>query len=183
MSYFKSNPGARRAYRARWAAAWQKMLATGAVSPDEEDAERKRVLQEAAKVSSSEKLTRPGYEAVMLHLGTILGEEKGDKVFRNPWRATRIAKIEHIAKELRPEDPESYIIGVLDDMGVMRDPAKWRTGLIDDYLHNTMLTMIAQQRRERARAAEAGGQRSEVGGRRSVTPAAPTARKEKGARA
>lgn len=181
MSYFKSNPGARRAYRARWAAAWQKMLETGAASPDEEDSTRREILMAEAGVDSSAKLTMAGYTKVMLHLGMICGEVENK--IRNPWRATRIAKIEHIAKELRPEDPESYIIGVLDDMGVMRDPAKWRTGLIDDYLHNTMLTMIAQQRRERAREAAAEDRRSEVGGRRSVTPAAPTSRKEKGARA
>lgn len=146
MSYFNQNPGARRAYRARWAEAWRKMVSTGAASPDEEEETRRQILREAAGVDSSSKLTAKGHTAVMMHLGAILGER--EQGLRNPWRARRIAKIEAIAKELRPEDPESYVAGVLDGMGLVNDPAKWRTALTDDYLHMLMLTMVTQQRRE-----------------------------------
>lgn len=144
--YFLINPGANRAYRARWAEAWAKMLQTGAASPEEEEEIRKEILLKEGGVHSSRDLDEAGYDRVMMHLGMILGES--EKGLKNPWRAKRIRKIELIAQDLRPEDPESYILGVLDDMGIVRDATKWRTALIDDYLHNTMLTMISQQRRE-----------------------------------
>jgi hypothetical protein len=149
MNYLKTNPGARRAYRARWADAWRRMLESGAASPDEEEATRREILMAEAGVESSSELTAATYTKVMLHLGMICGEVENK--IRNPWRAKRIARIEHIAKALRPEDPESYIVGVLDDMRVVRDAAKWRTALTDDYLHNTMLTMVAQERRVKER--------------------------------
>lgn len=152
MSYFAKYPEARRAYRARWADAWRRLIETGAASPEEEEATRKDILREAAGVTSSNALDGKGYQAVMLHLGMILGEREAG--MRNPWRARRIAKIEAIAAELRPDGAESYVVGVIDGMGILRDPAKWRTALIDDDLHRLMLTMISQQRRGAPRGRE-----------------------------
>jgi len=170
MSYFRQNPEARKAYRARWADAWAKLLQSGGYSSDEQEEVRIEILKKEAGVTSSNDLNEKGYTKVMMHLGMLLGE--GESKMKNPWRARRIYKIEEIAKELRPADPESYIIGVLDDMGIVRDPAKWRTALTDDYLHNTMVTMVSQQRREAAKKKEevGGGPLAEGGGRRGVTP-------------
>lgn len=145
MSYFAKYPEARRAYRARWAAAWRRLLETGAAAPEEEEATRREILRESGGAASSNDLDGKGYQAVMLHLGMILGER--ESAMRAPWRARRIAKIEAIARELRSDDPESYVVGVLDGMNAVRDPAKWRTALIDDDLHRLMLTMVSQQRR------------------------------------
>jgi hypothetical protein len=154
MSYFKKNPKARSFYRARWADAWAKMLNSGAVSSDEEETIRIEILQKEAGVTSSADLTEKGFTAVMLHLGSILGE--GEKQMRDPVRARKIYKIEQIAKELRPEDPDSYVRGILDDIGCITDPAMWRTGLIRNDLHNLMLSMVTQQRREAKRRRSEG---------------------------
>lgn len=149
MNYLKKHPDANRAYRARWADAWKRMMASGAYGPEEEDTERRRVLAEAAGVNSSSDLTRDGYNEVMRALGQITGDVPADKPLWNSWRAKRIGRIEQVARKLRPENPESYIVGVLDGMDLVQDPAKWRTALIDEYLHSLMLTMVSQERRGR----------------------------------
>lgn len=152
MKYFQKNPGARRAYRARWADYWAKMLATGGVSPDEEEATRRDLLRQNAGVSSSNDLSARGYAAVMLHMGAYLGQ--AERGLRSEYRARRIYKIEHLAADLRPADPDSYIHGTLDSMGILRDPARWRTGLSDADLQKLMITLEAQQRRNKKRAVE-----------------------------
>jgi hypothetical protein len=167
MKYFIKNPKARGFYRSRWAAAWAKMLNSGAVSSDEEETMRIEILQKEAGVTSSNDLTEKGYTAVMLHLGSILGE--GEKQMRDPERARKIYKINAIATKLRPADPDSYVRGILDDMGCITDPALWRTGLLWNDLHKLMLTMITQERRE-ARKAVGGGQEA-VGGGQSAEEA------------
>jgi len=149
MSYFKQTPKARSAYRARWADAWAKMLNSGAVSSDEEETIRVEILQKEAGVTSSADLTEKGFTAVMLHLGSILGE--GEKQMRDPERARKIYKIDAIAKKLRPADPDSYVRGIIDDMGLIGDPAKWRTALLRNDVHKLMLTMVSQERREEKR--------------------------------
>lgn len=148
MSYLKQHPEANRAYRGRWAAAWKVMRASGAFGPEEEEEERRRVLREAAGVDSSAHLTREGYAAVMQALGRI-ADKKPAQPIANQWRARRIWKIERLAEEFRPENPDSYVIGVIDGMNLVRDPAKWRTALIDEHLHHLMITMDAEARRRR----------------------------------
>jgi alkanesulfonate monooxygenase SsuD/methylene tetrahydromethanopterin reductase-like flavin-dependent oxidoreductase (luciferase family) len=156
MSYFKRNPKGRPAYRARWAAAWAKMISTGAASPEEEDSMRRQILLAEAGVQSSSDLTEAGYTKVMMHLGSILGAS--EQQMRDPERARKIYRIEKIAEELRPADPDSYVRGVIDDMGLIGDASKWRTALLRNDVHKLMLSMVTQQRRVAKRVRERGSE-------------------------
>lgn len=148
MSYLRRHPGAMRAYRARWADLWRKRCAAGAASTDEEETERKTLLLEVAGVSSSTQLDHAGYSAVMLAMAAEIGSSDRETTLRDPERAKRIAKIEHVAATLRPDDGESYILGLVARKFDLSSDRAWRTALRVEQLEQVMLDLISQARRQ-----------------------------------
>ena len=151
MSWTRKHPAALRAYRARWADLWQARLATGAVSLDEEESQRRILLMEIAGVQSSTNLTQAGYTAVMMAMAAELGYER-EPHMREPQRAAKVAKIEHLARRLAasPDRADAYIDTVLQRTGIdqARDREQWRTRLDAQQLHRLMLTLETQRRRQ-----------------------------------
>lgn len=148
MSYFQKNPRARRAYYAKWRDLWKNRLESGAYAPEEEEAERKGLLLEIADVDSSNKLTEEQCAAVMLAMDAELGPDARSK-FKDPARARKIAKIEHLARALRPDNPESYIVAIAEQKFRLSHPDKWRTGLGRNDVHMLMLDLVEQDRRNK----------------------------------
>jgi hypothetical protein len=148
MSYYRRNPRARGAYRAAWSKVWQARLATGAVSTDEEEGERKALLLEVAGVDSSSKLTEEQHTAVMLALNIELGPEDRLEI-KDPVRMRKIAKIGHLARALRPEDPESYIMTIVNSKFRVSKPTDWRQRLTRDEIHMLMLDLVEQEKRNK----------------------------------
>lgn len=148
MSYYAKNPRARGAYRAAWAKVWRARLAAGAVSEDEEEGERNALLIEVAGVDSSSKLTAAQHTAVMLALNIELGPEDRLQI-KDPVRMRKIAKIGHLARSLKPEDPESYIMTIVNSKFRVSKPTEWRQRLNRDEIHMLMLDLVEQEKRNR----------------------------------
>lgn len=141
-------PERRRAFFARWRDVWRLRVQSGAYDPADEQGERHAFLYEVAGIPSANDLDETSYTAVMLALATEL-DGRGCAPVRDPWRAKRIRRIEHLAAILRPEAPQSYIAGILANSHTGLDPAKWRTALSNPDLHALMLKMISQDRANR----------------------------------
>lgn len=137
-----------RAYRAAWRDAWARRVASGAFAPEEEEHERRALLQDVAGVASSKDLDTDTHAAVMLALRTELGQR-----FQDPYRARKIWKIRqacaHIAHAR--EDADAYIGAILEKTNPDLDPAQWERLLPPDDLRKLMLTVIAQARAEGAK--------------------------------
>lgn len=160
MSYFSKNPRARGAYFATWKKLWQKRLASGAVSEDEEEAERKAMLIEIAGTDSSSKLNEAEATAVMLAMDAELGPDAKSRVM-DPTRARKIAKIGHLSKTLRPEDPESYVLAIVKSKFRVKVPEDWRQRLTRNEIHMLMIDLVEQvKRNERKVGKEAEESRS-----------------------
>lgn len=139
-------PGRRVAFMARWSDVWSHWESTGQAAGYASKDEARYTFTEAHGGNRSlNDLDEHAYNIVMFEMASQLQGHRCPQP-RDAWRARRIAKIEHLAAELRPDAPETYIAGALHNLAREIDPPKWRTALPNGKLQSLLNNLDRQAR-------------------------------------
>ena len=138
MSWTTKHPAANRAFWARWRDVWNRRLESGAHSRDEEDSERRKLIEEVTGKQSTKDLDRTEFQAVFMAMGVELGSDSADPYQRDPARVARERKI------LALEASEDYLNAIVRRTNP--EVESWRNLNFAD-LHKLLLTLETRARR------------------------------------
>lgn len=140
--WVERHPAARKPFFARWKQLWARRLASGAYAAEEEDSERRSMMEEVTGKCSLTELDGVEYHAAMMMMGAELHPEGGDPWMKDPEREAKVRKIQH-------QSPGDAYLDEIARRTTRGKVKKWRA-LSGRDIHKLMLTMETRDRKARA---------------------------------